>query len=181
MSKQEIRKEIRRKINEMTEAQKVSQSLCVCEKILATQDWKDAKDVLLYYALPDEVNLSLLFDSALIQKKTIWLPVVDGDILKIRKYVEGKVSQSEQFHIFEPTIETEELTQDNYSRIDLAIVPGRAFSLNGNRMGRGKGYYDKFLALSSCATFGVAFSCQILDTVPMEEWDKKMDKVIISD
>ena len=165
----------------MTEAQKASQSLCVCEKIIAMQEWEEATDVLLYAALPDEVDLSSLFVSALSQRKTIWLPVVDGDVLRIRKYVEGKLTVSEGFHIIEPTPEAEELTQENYSRIDLAIVPGRAFTLDGDRMGRGKGYYDKFLAFTSCKTYGVAFSCQIVAALPVEEWEKKLDKVIVSE
>ena len=163
----------------MTEAQKELQSLSVCENIIATLEWSDAKDVLLYAALPDELDLTVLLTSALTFGKTIWLPVVDGDNLRIRKYVEGKLTVSEGFHIVEPTDDAPELLPSDFGQIDLAIIPGRAFTIEGDRMGRGKGYYDRFLAQTSCTTFGVGFSCQLVDSLPVDEWDRKMSKVFV--
>lgn len=179
MSKRELRKAIKEKINAMTEAQKELQSLSVCENIIATPEWNDAKDVLLYAALPDELDLTALLTSALTSGKTIWLPVVDGDNLRIRKYVEGKLAVSEGFHIVEPTDDAPELLPSDFNQIDLAIIPGRAFTMDGDRMGRGKGYYDRFLAQTTCTTFGVGFSCQLVDSLPVDEWDRKMSKVFV--
>lgn len=178
MDKKELRKQIKEKINKMTAAQKELQSLRICEKIVATPEWESVENLLLYAALPDEVDLGVLFVSALSSGKTIWLPVVDGEILRIRKYEEGKLSVSEGFHIVEPTEESTELQPCDFGKIDLAIVPGRAFTMEGDRMGRGKGYYDRFLSQASCKTFGVGFDCQIVETIPVEQWDKKMDRII---
>jgi 5-formyltetrahydrofolate cyclo-ligase len=62
--------------------------------------------------------------------------------------------------------------------IDLAIIPGLAFDKENNRLGRGKGYYDKFLKTTSAFKLGICFSEQLLDSIPHDELDVKMDKVI---
>lgn len=176
--KKTIRKEIRNRIAQMTEAQRVSQSLCICEKVEATAEWQSASDVLLYAAMPDEVALTHLFESALSSGKTIWLPVVDGDTLRIRQYIKGKTEISEGFHIEEPASDAPELLPDAFSRIGLAIIPGRAFTLKGERLGRGKGFYDRFLTLYSGTTIGVGFACQIVDEIPVDPWDKQLSSVL---
>lgn len=163
----------------MTEAEKLSQSLCVCNRIIESQEWKSAKDVLLYSALPDEISLSKLQEDALVNGKTVWLPVVDGESMRIHQYVKGKTQVGGKFMIEEPIDETPQLAQEEYSRISLAIIPGRAFSMDGDRLGRGKGYYDRFLAKYNGLTFGAAFDCQIYEIVPTDEWDKKLDKVFV--
>ena len=96
-----------------------------------------------------------------------------------QKYVEGKLAVSEGFHIVEPTDDAPELLPSDFNKIDLAIIPGRAFTMDGDRMGRGKGYYDRFLAQTTCTTFGVGFSCQLVDSLPVDEWDRKMSKVFV--
>lgn len=163
----------------MTEAEKMSQSLCVCNRIIESQEWKSAKDVLLYSALPDEISLSVLQEDALANGKTVWLPVVDGESMRIHQYVEGKTQVGGKFMIEEPIDETPQLKPEEYVRISLAVIPGRVFSMDGDRLGRGKGYYDRFLAMYKGLTFGAAFDCQIYETVPTDEWDKKLDKVFV--
>lgn len=179
MDKKAVRKNIREKIAQMTEAQQVSQSLCVCQTITETSEWKNAKEVLLYAAMADELSLQALFQNAFDTNKRIWLPVVDGDVLIIREYLEGKTSVSEGFHIEEPTDEAPLLMPEEYNRLDLAIIPGRAFTISGDRLGRGKGYYDRFLTQYQGTTIGVCFKCQILDSIPVDPWDKKLDLVFV--
>jgi len=62
--------------------------------------------------------------------------------------------------------------------IDLGIIPGMAFDLQGNRLGRGKGYYDKLLKVLNLETIGVCFSFQLVDKVPSDTFDIAMDSVI---
>lgn len=163
----------------MTEAEKLSQSLCVCNQIIESQEWKLANDVLLYSALPDEISLSALQEDALANGKTVWLPVVDGESMRIHQYIKGKTQVGSRFMIEEPTAETPELKPEEYEQIHLAVIPGRAFSMEGDRLGRGKGYYDRFLAKYNGQTFGAAFDCQMYEIVPTDEWDKKLDKVFV--
>ena len=178
--KANIRREIRALVAQMTEADKLSQSLCICEQVKAMGEWQRAGDVLLYAALPDEVSLSALISDALASGKRVWLPVVDGDDLRIRQYKEGMTEVSAGFHIEEPTADAPELLPSDYSQISLAIIPGRAFTPDGDRLGRGKGYYDRFLAHYAGTTIGVAFSCQICNTLPIDPWDRPLNKVIVS-
>ncbi|MDL2305912.1 5-formyltetrahydrofolate cyclo-ligase, partial [Bacteroides sp. OttesenSCG-928-D19] len=73
--------------------------------------------------------------------KTIILPVVEGGILQLRTYSTPENLDTGLYGIKEPSGEY----FTNYHLIDLAIIPGMAFDASGNRLGRGKGYYDKLL------------------------------------
>ena len=64
------------------------------------------------------------------------------------------------------------------STIDFAVIPGVAYDVRGNRLGRGGGYYDRLIPKLRCRTVGPAFSFQIFDSIPMEEWDCPVDEVI---
>ena len=62
--------------------------------------------------------------------------------------------------------------------IDLVLCPGTVFDEQGNRLGMGSGYYDRFLTgCTRARVFGAAFACQIVENIPKNEWDHPMDKV----
>lgn len=170
MTKQELRKLIRERkaLCTMEELTKLSEE--ICRKVMATPAWQDARTVLLYHALPDEVNtLSILRARG----KSLLLPVVVGDDLELRVY-DGSTTEG-AFHIQEPI----GLLFTDYPSIDLAIIPGMAFDREGHRLGRGKGYYDRLLPhLTHAYRLGICFPFQLLDSVPTEEHDMKMDAVI---
>jgi len=152
MTKQELRQQIRTEVRRMSEADRDTQSLFVCLQILGTAEWQQAQTVMLYTALPDEVNLLLLIDDARGSGKEIILPDPSATA---------------------PVIPDEVLRQ-----VDFAIIPGRAFTRQGKRMGRGGGWYDRLLPQLSCPKWGVAFTCQMRRDVPCDPWDIRMDKVI---
>ena len=176
MTKDELRKQIKEEIKKLSAAERDTQSLYVCLQVIGSAEWQQAETVLLYAALPDEVNLQLLIDDAMGSGKTVILPVVDGDSLRLRKYDPQHITTQGKFRIEEPTDACEELS--DMTRIDLAIIPGRAFSRKGHRMGRGKGYYDKLLPALDCPKWGVCFTCQLQRMVPCDEWDVRMNKVV---
>lgn len=182
MTKQELRKLIRERKALCTMEERTKLSEEICRKVMATPAWQDARTVLLYHALPDEVNTlsilrargkSLAQDKAITQGKTLLLPVVVGDDLELHIF-DGSTAEG-AFHIQEPT---GQLFTD-YPSIDLAIIPGMAFDREGHRLGRGKGYYDRLLPrLTHAYRLGICFPFQLLDSVPTEEHDIKMDAVI---
>lgn len=176
MTKEELRKQIKQEIKKLSDAERDTQSLYVCLQIIGTAEWQQAATVLLYAALPDEINLQLLIDDARGSGKEIILPVVNGDNLLLRKFDPQHLEVQGKFQIEEPTEACEALT--DLSKIDLAIIPGRAFSRKGHRMGRGKGYYDKLLPEMQCLKWGVCFTCQLQKMVPCDEWDIRMNKVV---
>lgn len=77
------------------------------------------------------------------------------------------------FGIDEPTGET----VTDLSAIDIAIIPGVGFDKQGNRLGRGKGYYDRLLPKLQSYNIGICFSFQVIPAVPVEPFDHPMDEV----
>lgn len=103
------------------------------------------------------------------------LPTVVGDTLQLHEYVNDQLlDTSATFGIQE----SQGPIFTDYTKIDLAVIPGMAFTLNGDRLGRGKGYYDRLLTHLTCPLVGLAFPFQIVDTIPTELHDRKVDEVI---
>lgn len=132
--------------------------------------------LLLYSALPDEVPTQSLLDELVAQGKTVLLPRVVSDTdMELRQYTGMQDLQAGAFGILEPT---GKLFTD-YKKIDVAVVPGMAFDKEGRRLGRGKGYYDRFLRLlPNTYKIGICFSWQLVDHVPTDEHDILMDQVL---
>lgn len=147
----------------------------IIEKLTDTFQYKNAQTVLCYWSMPDEV-FTHDFVEAAAQDKRIFLPVVDGDILRIREFrgVED-LSQGSSFSILEPG---ESAPEGGIEQIDLVVVPGVAFDLQGGRLGRGKGFYDKLLSDTHVYKIGICFDFQLIDQVPRDTFDILMDKVL---
>lgn len=168
-----LRKVIRELKAKMGEKERDQMSESICRKVLSHPQWKAAHTILLYYALPDETNTGSLIETALKEGKKVLLPVVEGNDLQLKCFT-GETRLG-KFNIEEPT--GPEFY--SYACIDLVIVPGIAFDQGGNRLGRGKGYYDRTLPLLSNAyKIGLCFPFQILESIPHEEHDIKMDYVV---
>lgn len=174
MEKKELRQIIRARKASYSKEQLEVMSVSVCRDIMQDGAWRAAGVVLLYHALPDEVNTELLIERAVFMGKTVLLPVVVGDDLELRVY-EGDSSLSVgAFGIKEPIGPVFPLSE--YDSINLAIVPGMAFDAYGNRLGRGKGYYDRLLPrLRNAMKIGVCFPFQMVERVPSEVHDVKVE------
>lgn len=171
--KQELRRHIALLKKGYTSSELKELSDEVLNKLEADPLFEKAQTILMYYSLKDEVQTHD-FVERWGKKKKILLPVVVGDDLVLRTYA-GKDHLAEgAFHIDEPT----GTTFTDYDAIDLVIVPGVAFDSNGNRLGRGKGYYDRLLPRIGAAKIGICFPFQLLKEIPTEPFDKKMDKII---
>lgn len=151
MTKQELRDQIKAKITKMKAAEKDTASLYVCLQIIGTEEWQKAETVLLYSAMPDEVDLNLLIQDAEGCDKRVLMPQASAN--------------------------APELSPTDLQQVDLAIIPGRAFTPQGDRMGRGKGYYDRMLSALNCPKWGVAFHCQMVKEIPTDPWDVRLDKI----
>ena len=109
--------------------------------------------------------------------KTLLLPCVDGDLLRLRRYTGPDcMTPGEQFGIGEPT--GPEYTQ--LEEVEMIVVPAVAFDRHCNRMGRGRGFYDRLLKSTPNAyKVGVGFDFQLVESVPVEPFDVQMDKVVV--
>ena len=134
--------------------------------------FKSAKTILLYYALPDEVNTHRFIEKWSGIKQII-LPVVEGDHLLLKRYNGKEDLKMGAYRILEPCGPN----IADMNEIDLCIVPGVAFDGQGHRLGRGKGYYDRLLPKIAAPKIGICFHFQLLDSVPSESFDIVMDEV----
>lgn len=147
-----------------------------------------ASCVALYWSLPDEPSTHDFLERYW-QHKTLLLPRVTGDeSMELCHYRGSKSLSCGAFGILEPVGEV----FTDYEALSLIVVPGVAFDANGYRMGRGRGYYDRFLSTlppyipSLCASkpargtyrLGICFPFQVVSKLPIDPWDLPMDEVL---
>lgn len=151
------------------------QSANILAALEAHPAFRAANTVLLYHSLNDEVDTHA-FIRKWSNKKRILLPVVVGDDLELRIYTGPEnMSICNIYGIEEPTGET----FTDYAAIDFIVVPGVAFDTKGNRLGRGKGYYDRLLPrIPTAYKAGICFPFQLVEEIPAEPFDVRMDIII---
>lgn len=158
-------------------ASKPGDSFALMEQVQALDSWKEASTVMLYAPLPEEPDAVLLMNNQ--GEKRFLFPRIEGDTLGI--YRRGSQSRwiTGPFGLQEPDPESWQACSP--AEVDLVIVPGLAFDLSGRRLGRGKGYYDRLLGLPEFTgiKIGLAWSWQLLSSLPAEEHDVLMDQVLV--
>ena len=221
MTKSEIRSFVKGLVRGISVEERTRFSEALKEEVVGLECWRSAKEVMLFFSLPDEVDMLPLIRAALAEQKRIYLPrviatqvsrgvdvceVAEGNtlpkkstlamestlpkestlpagntvsgeemILEVRELAPERLAPG-RWGIWEPTDEAPLLS--DYSRLDLVVVPGVAFSSDGKRLGRGKSFYDRFLPLVPRAAFvGVCYPCQVVEQIPADPWDIGMDIV----
>lgn len=140
--------------------------------------FRAARSVLFFAPLPEEVDLWPLLEETINSGKVVALPCFDADkeIYTSRRVKNVHVEiLSGQFGIREPSVGCIEMAPGD---LDLVLVPGVAFDLNGRRLGRGKGYYDRLLENFTGKKVGIAFDEQIVEAVPSESLDVRMNYIL---
>ena len=176
ITKKELRQMIRKRKALYSDEKLVELSKPIVKAVLADPRFTNAHTVLLYHSLPDEVYTPELITTALKMGKRVLLPVVISKTeMEIREYLPTTtLERSEDFHILEP----EGKAFTDFASIDCAIIPGMAFDAKGNRLGRGRGYYDRFLSQAQKVyKIGICFPFQLLDYIPCEATDVEMNRV----
>ena len=176
MTKKELRELIRERKKQHTTDLLQSYSQSIQGKLLERiEKEENCHTILLYHSLPDEVCTHDLIHTLYVQGYTLLLPSVVGNDLVLHVYEgEQAMNKGASFGIQESL---GSLFTD-YARIDLAIIPGMAFTPQGDRLGRGKGYYDRLLPQLDCPLIGIAFPFQLLPSIPTEPHDIQMTEVI---
>ncbi len=175
MTKTELRQEIKRRKAACPLEERASLSRAVVSHLTETTQWQQAHIVLLYHALPDEVETRDLIQQAIDAGKQVLLPVVVGDNLELRCLPTPDALHEGAFHILEPNGKA----FTDYSEINLAVIPGVAFTADGCRLGRGRGYYDRLLPhLHHVYKIGICWPFQLVEALPTESHDIKIDTVI---
>lgn len=169
-----LRKEIKTLKSQYSESEIITKSKDIFlqfEKLFGDYHYTN---VLAYWSLADEVHTHRWVEQNY-KLKTIFLPVVKNDELIVKTFT-GK----ENMHAVPPFGIKEPMDEEffDYNAIDIVLVPGMAFDRKGYRMGRGKGYYDKFLPNISAIRIGICFDFQLFDQIPINQYDVQMDYIV---
>ena len=180
MTKKQIRSKILLQLKIQKEEDRKTKSRIIGQKLLHSPVFKKAKRVMFYIALSGEVDTKDMIKTAQRLGKIIAVPVCRRIPGALRPCLLGKGHRLVQgpYGIAEPAIKK----AINPVDLDLVVLPGMAFDRKGNRLGRGKGYYDRFLKRlpERTVTVGLAFGFQILPAVPATRHDVSVDKVIFA-
>lgn len=180
-TKSEIRKRILEVRKGLTDEEVALKSEAIVQKVIKTPEYQEADNILLYADYCREVMTRGIFEDALLHRKRIYFPRVDSltntmefyQVISIRQLVRGYMD------ILEPKGDIRSRYQFQPREDTLAVLPGVAFDTSGYRIGYGKGFYDRFLAnRRQISTMALAYSCQIIDEIPRDEHDIKMDKIV---
>ena len=172
-AKQRIRELLIQKRRMLSAEERTAQSELILSQLEKMTVFREAKTVLLYYPKNNEVDVLPLFKRYK-RDKVLLLPVTHRNGMTANPYEGNDKMHRGKVGIPEPT------TPPFEGNIDVIIVPAVAFDKEGNRLGRGGGYYDRFLKKQSHATFiGVGYDFQLVDEVPVRKHDQKMHRIIL--
>ncbi|KAA0003805.1 MAG: 5-formyltetrahydrofolate cyclo-ligase [Thermoplasmata archaeon] len=176
--KQEIRKKLLDLRNSLSTIEILEKSNRVIKNIYGMDDFRKAKVIATYISFGTEVNTHGLIRS-LIGKKEVLVPVVvdrDKKEIILSELKHWKELSSGSYGILEP--KKEFIRERDGSEVDIYLVPGVAFDAHGNRIGYGSGYYDRLLGNASGVKVGVAYDFQVIERIPSEGHDVKLDKIV---
>ncbi len=174
MKKEDIRARVRARKAMLDDAERFAAAERVFSSLASMAAFTMARKVLMYHSLPDELHTHAFLDRWSAEKE-FYLPRVNGLDLEILPYSRSRTHLG-AFHIEEPDGEDTADVAD----MDLIVVPAVAYDRSGNRVGRGKGYYDRLLSRAKALKVGVCYDFQLFDAgeIEAEEHDVSVDFII---
>ena len=181
--KRVLRKEILSIRNNMIAADKKEKDTIIREKFLNSDYYKKAKNIFIYISYGSEIDTKEIINYALNEGKTIFVPRTEFEtkLMDAVKISSLNNMTEDRYGILEPAKEETYIQPD---QLDLIVVPGVAFDKEGGRTGYGAGYYDRYFKKISKEKAGkikkvaLAYDFQVIDNVPMDEQDVRIDYII---
>ncbi len=179
--KKKIREQILRRLEKISPQQREEKSFRITEKLLSSGEFADASTVMVYVSLPQEVDTREIIQEALKQGKRVGVPyMIPGG----NKMVASEITMNYRLEkgplgVSQPA--GSEVKAIPLDEIDLVVVPALAYDKANRRLGRGKAFYDSFLAGAkpgSIRTIGIAFDEQVVENLPQSSHDIPVDRVI---
>lgn len=179
MNIKERKRALRRTVNEtigaLTPAERRTADITICAVVGSLREYRNAEQVLAYWPLADEVDLRELLFAAVECGKSVFLPVTRDGVITFHRWRPQGGLKPGVLGVQEPAS-----GEAPAERPSIVLVPGRAFSAAGHRLGRGGGYYDR--AWSGLARYsprvGIGYACQVCDDVPHDERDSVVDLLV---
>jgi 5-formyltetrahydrofolate cyclo-ligase len=171
-----LRNKIRAALGKISPAVRAVESIDLCERL--KPQLRSARTILFFAPLPNEIDLWPLLEESVQAGKTVALPWFDPATQTYRaRRVKNPADEIVigKFGVREPAPGCLEISLEKF---DLVLVPGVAFDLSGNRLGRGRGFYDRLLAKISGVKCGVGYDFQLLEKIPAEPHDGKMNFIL---
>ena len=178
-AKRSLRAEMTRRRRAIHEAERAAASAAMCAALVALPQYRAARTVFAYASMPDEVQLDGLLSRALADAKRVVIPWITGrgtmeavELPSLAVLERGAYGIRNVPERLRRVIVPEE--------IDLAVVPGAAFTADGARLGLGGGYYDRYLAEKAPQAYRAAltFDGQVVPSVPMEAHDARVNLIL---
>ena len=179
--KSEIRKRVLALLKEQEESERIAKSRSIEEKLFSLPEFVRAGCVMFYISFDGEVDTATMIKRAQQMGKKVAVPFIRGEEKLIASLLKNNDNQLSPgpYGILQPREPfIEELSLED---IDLVVVPGVAFDKRGNRLGRGKGYYDRFLkdlTAKRIPCLGIAFDFQVVENIPTLSHDLAVTKLI---
>ncbi|MGL5868870.1 5-formyltetrahydrofolate cyclo-ligase [Clostridium chrysemydis] len=175
-NKKNIRKSIIAKRDLKKEENSLKDSK-IFKNLISLNSYKRAKKVFIYIGFGSEINTKSLIKIMLREGKEVFVPkVLEEEMIALKITSLNNLIES-KFKILEPIGEKSDIDGEEF---DLIIMPGVAFDRSGNRIGYGKGYYDKYLKdiKSDIKKIALAYELQLIEEIETEEHDLKVDSII---
>lgn len=172
-----MRRQIRERIATMRVEEFKTEASSVFSQLEQLDEFRRAQTVALFWSLPDELPTHS-FAERWVGKKRILLPVITGSNMEFHEF-SGEGLTPGSYNIMEPQLGA----TVSASEIDLMVLPAVSFDLSGKRLGRGKGFYDKYLGAAQSSgvkiyTVGICLQCQLCETIVCQPHDMAVDMVI---
>ena len=179
-SKDDLRRRIKTLLENQSSNERLEKSRVIGEKLFGLAAFKQARCVCFYMSMPKEVDTSFMVDKALAIGKRVVLPRCDAATTELRLYEarDHRALEKNNYGILEPAPDRSTLV--DVTEVDLVVVPGLVFDKQNNRLGRGRGFYDHFLKTlkPGVQKVGLAYGFQVVDTVPVDAKDVRLDLVL---
>ena len=179
ITKQQLRKVLKDRINKLSQVQKEKESNIIVNAIKQHPAYSRAKTIATYYPTSNEVDLRELHK--IHPDKHFFYPHYHNATYHLARTGHPPQFKTGPFNLQEPIniIETLSAKQAK-QQINLWLVPGLGFDQNNNRLGKGKGVYDQFLANAKGITLGICFQTQKVNSIPTDPWDIPMNSIMMS-
>lgn len=187
MNKKDLRKEVLARRNALSELERNEKSMLIAERVIGLEEFRKSNKVLLYSAIRNEVETLRIFQEAKRLKKNIFFPRVMGKEMNFFLVDETTEFEISKFGVCEPKPESTKVHEPSEEDEILVLMPGVVFDEEGNRIGYGGGYYDKYLQwltdgniYKKMNTVAVAYDCQIVEMgqIETEPHDIRVDYII---
>ncbi len=177
-TKEGLRRRIRDRMRGFAAADRARASQALCGLLTRQKAWQDSRQILLFMPMADEPDIYPLLELALAAGKAVCYPRYSREI---GEYEACRITDPRRdlapgrYQIAEPVADCPIFPRN---QLDFVLVPGVGFDEAGHRLGRGKGYYDRLLVPVRGIKCGVAFEEQIVEEVPIESHDLKLDCIL---